>query len=74
MLVRKQLNMYRFSNGKYLIPLTDETLRKRGKKYRPIYNNERQEINGGWRDIPIIHKITDKSLPTGSRYLLKWYD
>lgn len=74
MLVRKQLNMYRFSNGKYLTPLTDETLRKRGKKYRPIYNNERQEINGGWRDIPIIHKITDKSLPTGSRYLLKWYD
>lgn len=75
MLVRKQLGMYEFSNGKYLTPLTDEAiLNKARKKYVPIYSNERQEINGGWRDIPIIHKITDKSVPTGSRYLLKWYD
>jgi hypothetical protein len=42
--------------------------------YIPIYSIDYQEINGGWRQYPIISKIKDKSVPGNYRYLLQWYD
>jgi hypothetical protein len=76
MLMRKELGIYQVKSGSpnvYANKLNDKTIRE-NYKWVPIYNEDKGEINGGWRDHPIVCKVADKGIPTGYRYLLKWLD